>query len=148
MAAAPTTSLPETIGGVRNWDYRYVWIRDSALTAQALISLGHNAEAIDLLNWIENISAFQHEHKHHFQIRDVARNNAPKIAPDFGSYSRRIEGCILIVCAPQCNAEYGPKDKQDGGIISCYVPYTRSNFQKSSNSLKSYQNPTYQKIIP
>ncbi len=50
----------------------------------------------------------------------MGRNNAPKIAPDFGSYpvsySGRIEGCILIVCAPQCNAEYGPKDKQDGII--------------------------------
>ncbi|MFO8082820.1 MAG: transposase [Desulfobacterales bacterium] len=53
----------------------------------------------------------------------MARNNAPGIAPDFGSYSRRIEGCILIVCAPQCNAEYGPKDKQDGRIIFCHVPY-------------------------
>jgi hypothetical protein len=56
-------------------------------------------------------------------LRDVERNNFPKIAPDFGPYSRRTEGCILIVCALQCNAEYGPKDKQDGGIIFFHVPY-------------------------
>jgi GH15 family glucan-1,4-alpha-glucosidase len=40
IAAAPTTSLPETIGGVRNWDYRYAWIRDAAMTAQAMVALG------------------------------------------------------------------------------------------------------------
>lgn len=57
IAAAPTTSLPEDIGGVRNWDYRFAWIRDSAMTAQALIALGHEAEAVDLLAWTERVSA-------------------------------------------------------------------------------------------
>ena len=47
ICAAPTTSLPEVIGGVRNWDYRYNWIRDSAFTVQALAELGHLAEARD-----------------------------------------------------------------------------------------------------
>ncbi len=56
IAAAPTTSLPEEIGGVRNWDYRFAWIRDSAMTAQALIALGHETEAIDLLAWMERVS--------------------------------------------------------------------------------------------
>ncbi len=57
IAAAPTTSLPEAIGGVRNWDYRYSWIRDAAMTAQALILLGHEAEAVELLYWMERVSA-------------------------------------------------------------------------------------------
>jgi GH15 family glucan-1,4-alpha-glucosidase len=57
IAAAPTTSLPEGIGGVRNWDYRFAWIRDASQTAQALISLGHTSEAIDLLHWMERVSA-------------------------------------------------------------------------------------------
>lgn len=56
IAAAPTTSLPEDIGGVRNWDYRFSWIRDSAMTAQALIALGHEKEAIELLAWMERVS--------------------------------------------------------------------------------------------
>ncbi len=47
IVAAPTTSLPEDFGGVRNWDYRYVWLRDSALTIEALVSHGfiHGAKA-------------------------------------------------------------------------------------------------------
>lgn len=53
IAAAPTTSLPEEIGGVRNWDYRYAWVRDASMTAQALVSLGHSREAIDFLQWME-----------------------------------------------------------------------------------------------
>jgi GH15 family glucan-1,4-alpha-glucosidase len=50
IAAAPTTSLPEDIGGVRNWDYRYSWIRDGAFTVQALTNLGHTHEAMAYLN--------------------------------------------------------------------------------------------------
>jgi pentatricopeptide repeat protein len=56
IAAAPTTSLPEMIGGERNWDYRYAWIRDGSHTAQALISLGHTTEALKFLCWLEKIS--------------------------------------------------------------------------------------------
>ncbi len=56
FAAAPTTSLPEEIGGVRNWDYRYCWIRDASLTAQALTSAGHETEAIEFLLWAERVS--------------------------------------------------------------------------------------------
>ena len=41
IAAAPTSSLPEVLGGERNWDYRYCWLRDSTFTAQALHDLGH-----------------------------------------------------------------------------------------------------------
>ncbi|KMQ50064.1 Glucoamylase [Chitinispirillum alkaliphilum] len=57
IAAAPTTSLPEEIGGVRNWDYRYAWIRDASQTAQALIAVGHVREAFELLDWMERVSA-------------------------------------------------------------------------------------------
>lgn len=53
IAAAATTSLPEAIGGVRNWDYRFSWIRDSAFTAQALFALGHRDEARDFLGFAQ-----------------------------------------------------------------------------------------------
>ena len=51
IAAAPTTSLPEEIGGVRNWDYRFNWLRDAGFTVQALMNLGTAAEATDYFDW-------------------------------------------------------------------------------------------------
>lgn len=68
IAAAPTTSLPETIGGVRNWDYRYTWIRDASLSAQALISMGHSAEAVELLFWMERVSEARFKDRFDLQI--------------------------------------------------------------------------------
>jgi GH15 family glucan-1,4-alpha-glucosidase len=56
IAAAATTSLPEMIGGVRNWDYRYSWIRDASFTNQALFHLGHVTEARDFRNWLIRIA--------------------------------------------------------------------------------------------
>jgi GH15 family glucan-1,4-alpha-glucosidase len=53
IVAAPTTSLPEEIGGVRNWDYRYVWVRDSALILYALMNVGYREEAADFFEWLQ-----------------------------------------------------------------------------------------------
>ena len=52
MVAAPTCSLPETLGGARNWDYRYAWLRDSAFTAFAFQRLGFNDEATHFARWL------------------------------------------------------------------------------------------------
>jgi GH15 family glucan-1,4-alpha-glucosidase len=53
LVAAATTSLPETIGGMRNWDYRFAWIRDASLTVQAMRAVGHLREARDFVLWAE-----------------------------------------------------------------------------------------------
>ncbi len=55
LVAAPTTSLPEEIGGVRNWDYRYTWLRDSSLILFALLAVGYDAAAADFFAWLERI---------------------------------------------------------------------------------------------
>lgn len=52
ILAAPTTSLPERIGGDLNWDYRYCWLRDAALTMRALYGLGFVEEAVAFLSWL------------------------------------------------------------------------------------------------
>jgi trehalose-phosphatase len=55
VLAAATTSLPESIGGIRNWDYRYCWLRDAALTVNALARLGSYSEAMAFLDWVLGI---------------------------------------------------------------------------------------------
>ena len=52
IIAAPTTSLPEHIGGIRNWDYRYCWLRDASLTLRALCDIGFEVEAEAFLSWL------------------------------------------------------------------------------------------------
>lgn len=55
MVAAVTTSLPESIGALRNWDYRYSWIRDNALSVWALSEAGATREALDYARWLINV---------------------------------------------------------------------------------------------
>jgi len=52
VVAAATTSLPEQIGGPRNWDHRYCWLRDAVLTLQALLGAGHTKEAAAWREWL------------------------------------------------------------------------------------------------
>ena len=53
IIAAPTFGLPEEIGGERNWDYRYTWIRDASFTVYALLNLGYQKEARQFMKWVE-----------------------------------------------------------------------------------------------
>jgi GH15 family glucan-1,4-alpha-glucosidase len=52
IVAAPTTSLPEDFGGPRNWDYRYCWLRDAALTLESMLTHGYETEALQWRNWL------------------------------------------------------------------------------------------------
>jgi GH15 family glucan-1,4-alpha-glucosidase len=56
IIAAPTFGLPETVGGKRNWDYRYTWIRDASFTVYSFIRLGYTKEAGAFMGWIEKLS--------------------------------------------------------------------------------------------
>jgi GH15 family glucan-1,4-alpha-glucosidase len=53
IVASPTFGLPEEIGGVRNWDYRYTWIRDASFTVYTLLKLGYKKEAREFMQWVE-----------------------------------------------------------------------------------------------
>lgn len=63
LVAAPTFGLPEEIGGERNWDYRYTWIRDASFTVYTLLKLGYKKEARDFIGWIEK------------QCKDISKRN-------------------------------------------------------------------------
>jgi GH15 family glucan-1,4-alpha-glucosidase len=64
MVAAPTTSLPETIGGSRNWDYRYAWVRDSTFAVDALLALSCGPESEALMRWLLDTLEPHHPHVH------------------------------------------------------------------------------------
>jgi len=53
IVASPTFGLPEEVGGERNWDYRYTWIRDASFTIYTLLKLGYRKEAREFMNWVE-----------------------------------------------------------------------------------------------
>src|SRR5690606_41843632 len=52
LVAAPTAGLPEQVGGERNWDYRYTWIRDASFSVYALLGLGYTEEAEAFVKWL------------------------------------------------------------------------------------------------
>lgn len=61
IVAAPTASLPEEFGGPRNWDYRYCWLRDAALTLEAMLTHGYETEALQWRDWLLRALAGQPE---------------------------------------------------------------------------------------
>lgn len=66
IAAAATTSLPESVGGERNWDYRFTWLRDASFTLKAFFSLGHVNEADSFIQWLH--ATYMKHGSRHLQI--------------------------------------------------------------------------------
>jgi GH15 family glucan-1,4-alpha-glucosidase len=62
IVAAPTTSLPEAVGGIRNWDYRYCWLRDASFTVSALYDCGFKVEGDAFVNWLLYATQLTHPH--------------------------------------------------------------------------------------
>ena len=90
ILAAATTSLPETLGGVRNWDYRYCWLRDAALSATALARLNSHAEGMAYLDWVLQILETRSDPERLAPLYNVTGRHLPPEAeiadlPGYGS---------------------------------------------------------------
>lgn len=86
LIAAPTTSLPEEIGGVRNWDYRYTWLRDSALTLYALQSIGYHDEARHFFEWLQTLCLSCHDNIQIMYRLDGGRDLPEQTLPHLEGY--------------------------------------------------------------
>ncbi len=88
FVAAATTSLPEKIGGEKNWDYRYCWLRDASLTIEALCGTGYEVEAKAFAEWL--LHATRRTQPELMPVYDVYGNLAPreKVLNNLGGYKR------------------------------------------------------------
>jgi trehalose 6-phosphate phosphatase len=77
IVAAATTSLPEHIGGIRNWDHRYCWLRDAAMSAAALVRLGSRGEAMGFLDWVLKILENRNDPERLAPLYNVAGHHLP-----------------------------------------------------------------------
>ncbi len=86
IVAAPTTSLPEEFGGTRNWDYRYCWLRDAALTLEAMMTHGFHDEALHWRNWLLRAVAGDPEDLQIMYTVDGDRDLPERILHQFPGY--------------------------------------------------------------
>lgn len=77
IVASATTSLPEHLGGIRNWDRRYCWLRDAAMTAATLVRLGSRAEAMAFLDWVLKILENRNDPERLAPLYNVAGHHLP-----------------------------------------------------------------------
>ncbi|KAD4059609.1 glycoside hydrolase family 15 protein [Arthrobacter yangruifuii] len=87
IVAAPTTSLPETAGGDRNWDYRYCWLRDAALTLEAMLTHGYEDEALHWRSWLLRAVAGDPEDLQIMYAVDGGRELPEQVLPQFPGYA-------------------------------------------------------------
>jgi GH15 family glucan-1,4-alpha-glucosidase len=90
MVAAPTTSLPERIGGARNWDYRFCWVRDSTFTLYALLLAGYRSEAAAWHDWLLRSAAGQPEALQTLYGVDGNRIRTEFVVPWLSGYERSV----------------------------------------------------------
>ena len=138
IVAAPTTSLPEHIGGVRNWDYRFCWLRDSSLTLQALTTAGYWDEALAWRDWL--VRAFAGS-------RRSRRRSCMASAASGFSTSANCRGCRAMRTPSRCrigNAASGQFQLDVYGEVIDVLYRTGSHLQPDEASFHRKTPPTLQ----
>ncbi len=119
VVAAPTTSLPETTGGERNWDYRYSWVRDSTFALWGLYTLGFDWEAVDFMYFIADVAGGEDELQIMYGVggeRELTEQTLPHLSGYEGARPVRIG-----------NAAYGQRQHDMwGAVLDSVYLHTRS----------------------
>lgn len=145
IVAAPTTSLPEDFGGVRNWDYRYTWLRDAAFTIEAFIAHGHVSVATRWRDWLlraiagnpdslrimygiggeQHLPEFELDHlAGHEQSRPVRVGNAA-----VGQYQADVAGEVMLALA-KLRAAGGDEDDYSWGMQKNLIQFCIDNLAR------------------
>ncbi|MBC7920611.1 MAG: glycoside hydrolase family 15 protein [Ferruginibacter sp.] len=156
--AAPTFGLPSVMGGIRNWDYRYTWVRDAAFTMYAFLRLGLMEEAAGFVNWIEAELAEITDHKETLQLMykvDGSSELEETTLPHLEGYEKSFPVRIGNAAQGQFQLDiYGELidsiylyDKYGGPItysfwkkIEQQVEYVANNWQKADHGIWEVRN--------
>ena len=137
LLAAPTTSLPENPGGLRNWDYRYTWIRDAAFALRALHALGFETEADDFLAFLGDVL----EPQNLDGSRGPARTNLQVLYPVDGEGTpteRELDHLTGYVGSRPVRVGNAAFDQSQldilGAIVDCVFEHSRSGDSLSERS--------------
>jgi GH15 family glucan-1,4-alpha-glucosidase len=150
IVAAPTTSLPEKLEGVRNWDYRYCWLRDASFTLAALQSLGYTEEARAFLDWLLHSTRLTHPRlqvvynvfgeavlpQHELDHLEGYRNSRPVRVGNqaweqkqLDVYGEVLDG-VIRTDPEQCKL-----DKDTRSLISGIADYVSDHWQETDNGI-------------
>ncbi|MFA5292014.1 MAG: glycoside hydrolase family 15 protein [Phycisphaerae bacterium] len=169
IIAAPTTSLPETIGDVRNWDYRYCWIRDASMTISTLIQLGHFNVAKRFLQFVLDIVPYKDEKiRIMYPIqknKKVVESTIPWLAgyknskpvrignAAFKQKQNDIYGVMMdVIYQGLCNFKQSIDNQEDlWTVVRTLTRHVRNNWQKLDSSIWEFRTErkhfTFSKIL-
>ncbi|MEX0751099.1 MAG: glycoside hydrolase family 15 protein, partial [Dehalococcoidia bacterium] len=151
IVAAPTTSLPEEIGGERNWDYRYCWIRDSALTAREFLAIGFDDEVEAYLGWLLHAThltapkldplytAYGEAHVPERELKEFEgyRGSRPVRIGNLASKQRQLDvyGELIEACHVYLSSMDGRIDRDEAAFVSSIADYVAEIWREPDNGI-------------
>ncbi len=167
IIASPTTSLPESVGGFRNWDYRYVWVRDATMMAKALMSAGFKLQAGRTITFLLNLISHSDKpfasiytvgglkpppERQLFWLSGVANSKPVRVGNSAALQTQLdIEGYFMDLFESYCrDAENLTFLKTNWSTINCIVAWISENWQLSDSGIWEEPFPqefTYSKAM-